>query len=157
MDASGQLTGEALIEATVVAPDGKTVQTLTVSAQNDQAGSYQARWQPQVSGQYKVAVKGRLGDRDLGQMELTFAVGKPNQEFDRLDLNEALLRRIAEKTGGRYVTLADAQQLIRELRSSERSRRKLTELSLFNLPLFFLLFVGLVTTEWILRKRQELL
>jgi len=157
MDASGQLTGEASIEATVVAPDGKTVQTLTVSAQNDQAGSYQARWQPQVSGQYKVAVKGRLGDRDLGQMELTFAVGKPNQEFDRLDLNEALLRRIAEKTGGRYVTLADAQQLIRELRSSERSRRKLTELSLFNLPLFFLLFVGLVTTEWILRKRQELL
>jgi uncharacterized membrane protein len=157
MDASNQLTGEATIDATVESPDGKSSQTLTVSAQNDQAGSYQARWRPEVSGQYKVQVKGRLGDRDLGQVELQFAVGKPNQEFDRLDLNEPLLRRIAEKSGGRYVTLADAQQLIRELRSSERSRRKLTELSLFNLPLFFLLFIGLVTTEWILRKRQELL
>jgi hypothetical protein len=90
-------------------------------------------------------------------VDLTFAVGKPNQEFDRLDLNEGLLRRIAEKTGGRYLALADAGVLIREMKSSERSRRQLTEVSLFNLPLFFLLFVGLVTLEWALRKRQELL
>jgi hypothetical protein len=112
---------------------------------------------PEVSGTFKVTVTGELGERDLGKVDLTFAVGRPNQEFDRLDLNEALLRRIAEKSGGRYVTLADAQSLIGELRSHERSRRKLTELSLFNMPLFFFLFVGLVTAEWILRKRQELL
>jgi uncharacterized membrane protein len=157
LDASGQLTGEAAIEAAVVLPDGKTTQTLSLAAQGDHAGSYQARWRPEVSGTYKVTVKGKLGDRDLGKVDLTFAVGKPNQEFDRLDLNEALLRRIAEKTGGRYLSLADAGVLIRELQSTERSRRKLTELSLFNLPLFFLLFVGLVTAEWVLRKRQELL
>jgi hypothetical protein len=156
LDGAGQLTGEAAIEALVQRPDGQT-KNLTVAAQGDQAGSYQARWVPEVSGTYKISVTGKLGERDLGKVDLTFAVGRPNQEFDRLDLNEALLRRIAEKSGGRYVTLADAQSLIGELRSHERSRRKLTELSLFNMPLFFLLFVGLVTAEWILRKRQELL
>ena len=156
LDAAGQLTSEATIQALIQRPDGQT-KTLTVSAQGDRAGSYQTRWVPEVSGTYKVTVSGKLGGTDLSKVNLTFAVGRPNQEFDRLDLNEALLRRIAEKTGGRYVTLADAQTLIQELRSHERSRRKLTELSLFNMPLFFLLFVGLVTAEWILRKRQELL
>lgn len=155
LDSSGQLTGEAAIEAEVTKPDGKT-QKLTAAAQGDEAGSYQAKWQPEVPGTYKVAVTGKLGEKDLGKKELTFAVGRPNQEFDKLDLNEALLRRIAEKTGGRYMALADAEALVRDLKSGERTRRKLTELSLFNLPLFFLCFVGLVTAEWIIRKRNEL-
>lgn len=155
LDASGQLTGEAAIEADVTRPDGKT-QKLSAAAQGDEAGSYQARWQPEIPGTYKVLVTGKLGDRDLGKRELTFAVGRPNQEFDKLDLNEALLRRVAEKSGGRYVALNDAEMLVHDLKSSERTRHKLTELSLFNLPLFFVAFVTLVTIEWIMRKRNEL-
>jgi uncharacterized membrane protein len=156
LDGAGQLTGEAVIGAMIQGPDGKTT-NLTVAAQGDQMGSYQARWVPELSGTFKVRVTGNLGERDLGNVDLTFAIGRPNQEFDRLDLNEALLRRIAEKSGGRYVTLADAPSLMNDLRSQERSRRTLTEWSLFNGPLFFILFVGMVTAEWILRKRQDLL
>jgi hypothetical protein len=156
LDASGQLSSAAAVEAAVQGPGGKNF-TVTLSPLHDESGSYQARWPAGAPGTYKLLVSGRLDRQDLGKKELTFAVGKPNQEFYPLDLNEALLRRIAERTGGRYMPLCDARNLVRDLKSGQRTRRTLHELPLFNLPLFFLLFAGLVTAEWVLRKRNEML
>ena len=97
--------------------------------------------------------------RVYGETSLRFQVGRPNLEFDRLDIDEALLKRIARETGGRYVRLYDVASVIQGLR---RARRERTVQGRFAFcgpsreVWVFLAFVFLIAAEWILRKRYQL-
>jgi hypothetical protein len=88
-------------------------------------------------------------------------VGAPNKEFERLDLNEDLLQRLARATDGRYFTLLSADQLVHTLHERIREKSEYREFPdwkrrnwLLWLP--FGAFVLIVTAEWILRKRRYL-
>ena len=83
-------------------------------------------------------------------------MGRPNLEFDRLDLDEKTLGRIAAATGGRYWHLSTADRLLDELDRKEQSRHLVLEQPLYWPPLFLSLVVGLLTAEWVLRRRNQL-
>ena len=83
-------------------------------------------------------------------------VGRPNLEFDRLDLDDAMLSRIAEATGGRYFQISTADQLLGELDRKEKRRHVSLEQPLYFPRLFWCLFVGILATEWVLRRRFQL-
>ena len=155
-DSEGQAARDAVVSATVKGPAG-TSGVLTLVPQDDSLGEYEAVYSPPSAGAYEAVVSASAGGKALGEIGIKFAVGRTNLEFEKFDLDDRLLRRIAEATGGTYVPLSEAPKLIEGLRDRERERRKRVELRLFNLPFFFLIFVGLVTVEWVLRRRNELL
>jgi hypothetical protein len=92
----------------------------------------------------------------LAAEEVTLEVGRLNLEFERLDLDEKMLADIAAATGGRYVPLSAADHLIEQLDRSQRKKAVPVEQPLYWPPGFWALFVGILTGEWILRRRYEL-
>lgn len=119
-------------------------------------GRYQASFEPPVGGIYRAIVDASDDSGHLGDTQFEFVVGEPVTEFDRVDVDELTLQEVAGETGGRFHTLATASRIPEEL---EQQRRRVThheELNLWNAPGFFMLFLGCVAMEWILRKRYAL-
>ena len=79
----------------------------------------------------------------------------PKHELEESGLNEKALREAAQVSGGRFYREEDLHQLpgSLEVRTSEFRRRQ--EVLLWN-PLAILLFVGLISAEWLVRKFADL-
>ena len=147
------------------------------------AGEYEGTFEPPAPGGYAATVSATLNDEPLGEkVEFDFRVGSPNLEFDALDLNERLLKRIASETGGQYCSLIRLDDLIGNLRAAERRKRSHREVSLWDylvMPVvdvtrgigflhrflsflakdpqgMFFVFLVLVAAEWTIRKRRML-
>jgi uncharacterized membrane protein len=154
-DKEGEGTTRAEVSAEVKGPDGKA-DTVRLAPVPGAAGRYSGTFEPKASGSYEIAVEARLGDNTLKADKLTAEVGRPNLEFDRLDLDDKLLGRIAAATGGRYWHVSNADRLIEELDRTERRRHVGLEQPLTWPPLYWSLFVGVLAVEWVLRKRYQL-
>ena len=98
--------------------------------------------------------------RSLGQANITFRVSEPNREFEHIDVNETLLDNIADKTGGKRYTLLSIDQLAHEITRRSRKAGVYTEWPSWGagtLIVPFAAIVLLLTCEWILRKRKNML
>jgi hypothetical protein len=78
-------------------------------------------------------------------------------EFDEPQQNEALLRRLAAVTGGKYVALSAFDGIPTLLPNRSHEVRSRVEHALWSAPLPLVLFLVLLTGEWLLRKKTGLL
>ncbi len=154
-DKEGQGANNARVIATVRGPAGRP-QEVTLAAVTGPAGHYGGTLEPHSPGAHEVLVEARLGELSLKADKIALEVGRPNLEFEKLDLDEKMLERIAADTGGRYVPLATADQLVDQLDRHQRKKTIYIERPLFWPPGFWVLFVALLTTEWILRRKYQL-
>ncbi|MFO0891049.1 MAG: VWA domain-containing protein [Isosphaeraceae bacterium] len=86
-----------------------------------------------------------------------FRVEAPASEFESVQMNEPELVRTAAATGGKFYTPLEADGLLRDL--PEPSKVPLDTdppLPLWNTWPVLALFLGLLTTEWVLRKRKQM-
>jgi hypothetical protein len=83
----------------------------------------------------------------------------PPGEMERLRMNQPDLEKAAEQSQGRFYTLADAERLLDELPAGPRVtlNAPAPPLSLWNHAAVFVLVLTFLTTEWLLRKRWNLL
>jgi uncharacterized membrane protein len=82
----------------------------------------------------------------------------PPGELEKLQLNEADLKYAAEKTDGGYYTLANADKLLTDIKPARVSlSTPWPPVILWSNTLCFLVVLGLLTAEWLLRKRKHLL
>jgi hypothetical protein len=72
------------------------------------------------------------------------------------ELRAALLRRIAEETGGRYYPLADAEQLATDAMFTEAGVTVREAKDLWDMPAVFLLLALLLSAEWGYRRLRGL-
>jgi hypothetical protein len=73
-------------------------------------------------------------------------------EMERVARDGGLQQRIAEATGGRSYELSEMEQLLDDLKLAPVEVRENRQLALWNTPLWFLLVVGLMLSEWSLRR-----
>jgi hypothetical protein len=86
-----------------------------------------------------------------------FRVEPPDRELGRRAADIADLRRAAERSGGKYYDLKDASDLLRRLPAGRPVRLEAAEpRPLWNRPELLLAFVGVLSAEWLLRKRGRL-
>ena len=154
-DQQGQGASNAGVVAMVQARGGKP-ESLTLSAVAGPGGHYDGTFEPRSAGGYSIAVEARVGELNLKSEGVSLEVGRPNLEFERLDLDETLLEQIATATGGRYVPLSTADHLMDQLDRSQRKKTVHVERQLSWPPAFWALFVAVLTTEWVLRRRYQL-
>jgi uncharacterized membrane protein len=107
-------------------------------------------------GSYQVGMSARRGGKILGEASAAFLVSERSREYFNAVQNVGLLKRIAAETGGRYFPIGKSGEILDELtmlggRNSERVSR-----DLWDMPVNFLLLIGLAGAEWFLRKRQGL-
>jgi uncharacterized membrane protein len=178
----GLATSQALLYAAITAPSG-TETPVQLTYAPGSTGEYEGMFEPPSPGEYAASVSATLNGEPLGEpLDLQFRVGSPNLEFDDLDINEPLLKRIAAETGGQYYSLVRLDDLSRTLRTVEQRKRSHREISLWDyvvMPVvdltrglgfvhsflrylakdpqgMFLVFLVLVTIEWTIRKRRML-
>ena len=162
-DDDGQLTNMAYIVAAIKDKLGKTRKIQLPTAPGS-TGDYEVEVTPTGPGDYVVEVEATLDRKKLGKVELKFQVGKPNLEFDKLDLNDAMLKRVAATTGGEYYSLISVDKLADRLKRTQREKRIYREIDIWTKGLLgipptvwvFVAFIGLVTGEWVLRKQRHL-
>ncbi len=154
-DVEGLLTNTASLTAEISGPAGATA-TLELARSMDSTGAYEATYTPPGPGEYAVNVVANEEGTRLGEKKLAFRVGEPNMEFERFDLDEQLLKNVAEATGGKYVPLVAADDLVAGLAAHAAEAEELVVISLWNSYALFIIFVILVTVEWVTRRRWQL-
>ena len=148
--------GDAHAIARVTKPSGLVVDVplkfTTLNSVNTYAGEFKAN----ELGQHRIELIGNSAT--LGQLSATsnMLVSDLNREYYSAAQNSDLLKRIAAETGGKYYTTAEAQSLLDDLiyRQSPYSERVTKDL--WDMPINFMLIVGLLSAEWFLRKREGL-
>lgn len=109
-------------------------------------------------GIYRVEMAGTSGPAPIAEGARSDAltalarVGETNLEQFGATLNEPLLRRVAETTGGRYWRPDDLSGLGDALAFSSAGIHERQQLPLWNAPFLFVLLVLLKCTEWSLRR-----
>ena len=142
--------------ARVTKPSGAVVDVplkfTTLSSVNTYVGEFKA----DELGQHRIELVGT--STSLGQLSAraNMLVSDLNREYYSAAQNSDLLKRIAAETGGKYYTPAEVQPLLDDLiyRQSPYSERVTKDL--WDMPVNFMLIVGLLSAEWFLRKREGL-
>lgn len=108
--------------------------------------------QPQEPGRYRAVLDGH----DVAST--TFRVDDTPAEFLERHARRSELASAAGQTGGRSYTIADAHRLPQHLpRGSAIPLNAQTRVPLWSRPEALLLFVLVLSAEWVLRKRNRLL
>jgi len=154
-DAQGEGARDADVTAKVTLPSGK-VEEITLLPVPGPAGHYSAEFEETTAGEYRIVVESRVGELTRTAEPIVVEVGRPNMEFEKLDLDEKLLARIATDSGGRYFHITTAEQLIKQLDRAQRKKRVFIERRLYRPPLFWTIFVVVLTMEWALRRKYQL-
>lgn len=147
---------DARVKARVSAPSGEIAEVPLVFTSRDALGVYEAEFSPREVGQHRVELISDRPDARVGAAQSDFLISEPTREFFGARQNVALLKRIAEETGGKYYTLAEAGSLVDDLtyRESPNSERVVKEL--WDMPVNFLVLIGLICAEWFWRKKEGL-
>jgi hypothetical protein len=157
LDASFQPLAVERIAATVEAAD-QTQEPIAFSPVANRPGTFEATWRAVQAGVHRVRLT--LGDHDTGGevIETSFQVDLPSAETSRVWLNRPLLRELASLSGGRYFEVHEIGSLPNAIpdRTQTVDSRGPPQ-PLWDSAGMLAVLVGLLCSEWILRKRFKLL
>ncbi len=149
----------AVVVAALTGPSGVPSEVpLEWTVEGD--GEYAGRFVPDEPGLYQVMARATIPGAATDTATLASAghlrVGASEREPFDAGRRSTLLERIAEETGGRSYTAADVDALPEEIGYTETGDTVYEDRPLWDMPFLFLLLVGLLTTEWGLRRRRGL-
>jgi uncharacterized membrane protein len=154
-DSSFLPVNNATMTAQVKAPSGQ-LSTLQFAWDVEKDGFYSATFKPAEDGIYEISCEAFQGGKSLGKGKSEFRVAPSNEEFHNAAMNSDLLKRLSAETGGRYYSPADVRSLPEDISYIDNGASRLEEKDLWDMPFLFVLLVGLVSTEWVFRKRKGL-
>ena len=129
----------------------------TISLKTDENGEARYKWTPEQEGFYAVRAEMEGAGRKR-EAELGFALFSETAEFEKPRVNETLLQRIAEVTGGKYEVLSPETgpfDLNFDRREVEvKTHRK--SISLWDNWLTYGLILGLLFIDWFTRRKSGL-
>jgi uncharacterized membrane protein len=151
----------AQVTSRVTTPTGRTVEVLMKQTVEGGFEGYTGVLAATEDGLYKVDVSARRGTGTapsamIGVAQTSFIAGPPNREARDAAQNSELLKRIAADTGGQYYTEGQATNLIEDLTHTEGPGSQRVPYELWDMPINFLLVIGLAASEWFIRKRKGL-
>jgi uncharacterized membrane protein len=147
-----ELDRAARVELTIERPDGRTVQA-PAQALLAEGQTYSHTFTPDAPGVYRITARSLPADtREPLERTAIVAIRETAPEFDAIDLNEPLLRRIAEATGGAYVHLDDLGELPDRIKPREDALRIPHDEPLWDHPFIFAIVLGALVGEWFLRR-----
>ena len=154
-DRQFQQAPNAHVTAHIVGPEGiNAVVDLGPSA--SAPGQYQTEWTAEKPGSYIAEVTAEsTGSQpeELGRDVVTFQRQDGFAENFHTEQNRRLLEQLASETGGRYWKPSDLKSLPRDISYSEAGISLRSTKELWDMPIVFLLLLGLPITEWLLRRK----
>lgn len=142
--------------ARIVQPSGASVEVPLRFTARDDANRYTGEFKTDELGRHRIELNVAGADIGTVNVESNFLVSELNREFYDSTQNVSLLKRIASETGGKYYTLDELDALVGDLTYRQTDNSQRVTKDLWDMPVNFLLLVGLVSGEWFLRKREGL-
>ncbi|HEX4577132.1 MAG TPA: hypothetical protein VH117_07250 [Edaphobacter sp.] len=154
-DRQFQPAGDAHVTAHIVGPAGANALLDLVPSQ-ETPGLYQVEWTAEKPGAYLAEVTAESAGKqpqELGRDVLTFQREDGSAENFHTEQNRALLEQLASQTGGRYWELSELKDLPSDISYSEAGISVRSAKELWSMPIVFLLLLGLLIAEWLLRRK----
>lgn len=147
---------DAHVIARVTKPSGGSIDVPLKFTTMDDLNTYVGEFKTDELGQYGIELVGT--SVSLGQLNAksNLLVTDLNREYFGAAQNSDLLKRIATETGGKYYQAGDVQSLLDDLTYRQSPYSERVTKDLWDMPINFMLIVGLLSTEWFLRKREGL-
>jgi uncharacterized membrane protein len=154
-DAAFAPISDATIDATVVGPD-KAAHAITFRRDISREGRFVTSFRPDVKGVYALHALASRRGATIGASERAFYAGGADPELADPRLNENVLRRIAQSSGGRYAPIGDAAHVAEWIEDAAPQSSELEPRDAWQQPWLLALVIGLLAAEWILRRRWGL-
>jgi len=154
-DRTFQPSADARVSAHILGPEGVEAR-VPLRPSETTPGEYQAEWTAEKPGAYLAEVTAESAGsqpRELGRDLAAFQREDGVAENFHTEQNRRLLEQLASETGGRYWNPSQLKDLPRDISYSEAGISVRTIKELWNMPVFFLLLVGLPTAQWLLRRK----
>ena len=146
---------DAQVIARVITPSGRTIeQPLSWTMRGD--GGYAGSFVAEERGMYRLEAEARRGRDSARAAPAALLVDDSGADVEQAELRAPLLRRIANETGGRYYPLGDAGKLADDVLYTESGVTVRESRDLWDMPIVFLLLVGLLGADWGYRRRRGL-
>jgi len=146
---------DAHVEAHIKSPSGQTIDVpMEWTVEHD--GEYGAVFNPDEPGLYEISVTATRDQKELGKSIMHLRVSAGDAEYYDAAMRAPLLKRIAEETGGRFFTPANAASLPEAISYSGRGVTVVEELELWDMPALLLLLIALMGGEWAYRRARGL-
>jgi uncharacterized membrane protein len=146
---------DAHVEAHITSPSGKTSDVpMEWTVEHD--GEYGAVFNPDEPGMYEIKVAATRDGKDLASNLMHLRVSAGDSEYYDAAMRAPLLKRIAEETGGRFFTPADASSLPEAISYSGRGVTVVEERELWDMPALLILLLALLGGEWAFRRTRGL-
>src|SRR4051812_30350515 len=155
LDSAYVEVNDSRVLARVTSPSGKTTE-VPVEWTVTKDGEYRATFTPDESGIYDIKVTAARDQKDLGTADMHVRVSAGDAEYFDAGMRAPLLKRIAEDTGGRFFTPANALSLPEAISYSGRGVTVVEERELWDMPALFLALVSLIAAEWGYRRMRGL-
>ena len=153
-DAKNAPIADALIETKVTrnGAEGAPVTVETYAQGSERRGSF---YETSIPGEYTVTVTATRNGQALGRDSARFEVYQDDRELENPAADRALLRQIAEITGGQSLPPEKLQAYLESLDGATYTESESqTEHRIWDNWPFFLVFTTSLTLEWWLRKRH---
>jgi hypothetical protein len=118
------------------------------------AGLYQGAFVAEKAGDYRLTVP--EADRPLAN-QADFQVESAPLELLEPAMQEDLLRKLAEVSGGHYFALQEFPALVQKIAGEERVTVVRREKDLWDVPAVLVALLGLLGAEWLLRRKYDLI
>lgn len=142
----------AKVQARFLSPDGSSA-TMELAPQPLEEGIYSGEWTAEKTGSYVTEILVGREQEDVGKDMLTFRREDGVAENFHTSQNKELLQKLSEQTGGRYYKPVEASKLANEISYSEAGITTRETRDLWDMPVIFLLALGIRASEWVLRRR----
>jgi hypothetical protein len=147
----------AMLNATLKKIDGSAVGAIPFH-EDGPPGLYSATIPLPSAGAFRLQVSASDSKGLLETREILLEAGSGQGEGAFLAVNTSYLRQLANKSGGAVATPEQIDQLLGKLLESVKADVKRREMSLlWDNPFYFLVFLGLMTAEWIARRKMNML
>ena len=143
---------DAEVQANIIRPDG-SADTVSLRPEPMAAGVYSTEWNAAKTGSYVAEITAKRAGQELGRDVVTFRREDGAAENFHQEQNRELLEKLAQQTGGRYYTPGEASKLSKEISYSEAGITARETRDLWDMPVIFLLALGIRASEWLLRRK----
>jgi hypothetical protein len=146
---------DAKVEAHVIGPDGGS-EMVEMAPVPNAPGTYAMTWTAEKPGSYvaEVAASGMgSGGQELGKDVISFRREDGVAENFHTGQNRELLEKLAQETGGRYWEQSELAKLPKEISYSEAGISVRDTKELWNMPVVFVVLLGLMAGDWLLRRK----
>ena len=154
-DGEGKPVTDAAVSA-VLTRDGQKVATISLSP--DAGGLYRGKSAALEPGNYEMSVESAVVPEGQLKARTQFKVAaRESGERTLLSVNEDLLRQVSTASGGEYYREEQCDALVAAIKGLSDGRIEERDTILWQEWPWFAAIIGLLTLEWILRKRAGML